>query len=318
MIKLDNKVTQILEEVSKVVKGKEEQLKKVLMTILAEGHILLEDVPGVGKTTIALAFSKVLGIDFNRIQFTPDVVPSDIIGFTLYDRERGKFVFQEGAVMSNLILADEINRTSSRTQAALLEAMEEKKVTIDGKTYPLPEPFNVIATQNPIGSFGTQALPQSQLDRFMMKISIGYPDFQSQVDLLKDRQTAQPLDNVVDVVTKEQLLQMKEEVKQVHIAEEILHYITHLTEATRNHAHIIQGVSPRGALALSRVAKAKAYIDRRTFVTPEDVIDLFIETCQHRIILDQKAQVKYENDRALLEEILATIKTPDIQAQALL
>src|SRR5699024_9823489 len=161
---------------------------------------------------------------------------------------------------------------------ALLEAMEEKKVTIDGKSYPLPEPFNVIATQNPLGSFGTQALPQSQLDRFMMKISIGYPDFQSQVAILKDRQTANPLEDVAGVVTREELIAMKEEVKQVHIAEEILHYITHLTEATRHHEHIVQGVSPRGALALSRVAKAKAYVEGRTFVTPEDVIDLFIET----------------------------------------
>lgn len=309
---MEDKIALILQEVGKVVKGKEEQLKKVLMTFLAEGHILLEDVPGVGKTTIALAFSKALGIDFNRIQFTPDVVPSDIIGFTLYDREHGEFVFQEGAVMSNLILADEINRTSSRTQAALLEAMEEKKVTIDGKSYPLPEPFNVIATQNPIGSFGTQALPQSQLDRFMMKISIGYPDFQSQVALLQDRQTMNPLEDVTEVVNREELIAIKEEVKQIHIAEEILHYITYLTEATRHHEHIVQGVSPRGALALSRIVKAKAYVEGRSFVTPEDVIDLFIETCQHRVILDQKAQMTYEYDTALLEEVLQTVRTPDI------
>lgn len=309
---MEDKVALILQEVGKVIKGKEEQLKKVLMTFLAEGHILLEDVPGVGKTTIALAFSKALGVDFNRIQFTPDVVPSDIIGFTLYDRERGEFVFQEGAVMSNLILADEINRTSSRTQAALLEAMEERKVTIDGKSYPLPEPFNVIATQNPIGSFGTQALPQSQLDRFMMKISIGYPDFQSQVALLKDRQITNPLETVMEVINREELLAMKEEVKKIHIAEEILHYITNLTEATRQHAHIVQGVSPRGALALSHIAKSKAYVEGQSFVSPEDVIDLFIETCQHRIIIDQKAQMTYEHDSALLEEILRTVKTPDV------
>ncbi|MEI3608592.1 AAA family ATPase [Pseudogracilibacillus sp. SO10305] len=309
---MEDKVSLILQEVGKVVKGKEQQLKKVLMTILAEGHILLEDVPGVGKTTIALAFSKVLGTDFNRIQFTPDVVPSDIIGFTLYDRAQEKFVFQEGAIMSNLILADEINRTSSRTQAALLEAMEEKKVTIDGKTYQLPKPFNVIATQNPLGSFGTQALPQSQLDRFMMKISIGYPDFDSQVAILRDRQTTNPLEDIQGVVSRRELLQMIEEVKQVHVAEEILFYITYLIEATRNHKHVVQGVSPRGALSLSKVAKARAYVDGRTFVTPEDVIDLFMETCKHRIVMDQKAQLTYEQDIDMLQEILQSVKTPDL------
>lgn len=312
---MSDKVKMIIDEVVKVVKGKDEQIAKILTVILAEGHVLLEDIPGVGKTTIALAFSKALGIDFNRIQFTPDVVPSDIVGFTMYEKDLGAFVYREGAVMSNLVLADEINRTSSRTQAALLEVMEEKNITIDGETHSLPQPFNVIATQNPIGSHGTQELPQSQLDRFMMKISIGYPDFDSQVELLLDRQTTQPLDLVELVVTKSELIELQNEVKQIHIAEEIIHYITELTELTRNHPYIVQGVSPRGALALSRVAKSKAYVEGRDYVVPEDVMESFIDTCNHRIVIDPKMKIKYDNSSQILEEIMLGVNTPDIQLE---
>jgi len=302
---------QVIEEVKKVIIGKDEIAKKVFMAILAEGHVLLEDIPGVGKTTLALAFSKVLGLDFNRIQFTPDVVASDVVGFTMYDKNKEDFIFKEGTVMCNLLLADEINRTTSRTQSALLEVMEEKNVTVDGITYAVPEPFNVIATQNPIGSYGTQLLPQSQMDRFMIKTSIGYPDFDSQVELLKDRQTAQPLDTVSTVMTREDLINMQHEVDEIHIVEEILKYITSLTEATRNHELIVQGVSPRGALSLSRIAKAHAYISGREFVVPEDVIAMFIDTCNHRIILNPKAQIKTDSAQELLEEILRNVQTPD-------
>jgi len=298
---------QVIEEVKKVIIGKDEIAKKVFMAILAEGHVLLEDIPGVGKTTLALAFSKVLGLDFNRIQFTPDVVASDVVGFTMYDKNKEDFIFKEGTVMCNLLLADEINRTTSRTQSALLEVMEEKNVTVDGITYAVPEPFNVIATQNPIGSYGTQLLPQSQMDRFMIKTSIGYPDFDSQVELLKDRQTAQPLDTVSTVMTREDLINMQHEVDEIHIVEEILKYITSLTEATRNHELIVQGVSPRGALSLSRIAKAHAYISGREFVVPEDVIAMFIDTCNHRIILNPKAQIKTDSAQELLEEILRNV-----------
>lgn len=308
---LRNQVFDVIEEVRKVIKGKDEVIHKIMMTILSGGHILLEDMPGVGKTTIALAFSKAMGLDFNRIQFTPDVVASDVIGFTKYDKNKDEFIFQEGAVMCNLLLADEINRTSSRTQAALLEVMEEKNVTVDGKTYPLPQPFHVIATQNPIGSHGTQALPQSQLDRFTMKISIGYPDFTSQIALLRDRQIEQPLNKVETVLNNEQLIQIQNEVNHVHISDAILEYITHLTEATRTHSELIQGVSPRGALALSRVVKAKAYIESRDYVIPEDVMDVFIDTCNHRIVM--KAKVSEEQPKEVLKEILQTVKTPDIQ-----
>lgn len=304
---------QLIDEIRKVMIGKDDVTKKVLMVILAEGHILLEDIPGVGKTTLALAFSKGMGLEFNRIQFTPDVVASDVVGFTMYDKEKAEFVFKHGAVMCNLLLADEINRTTGRTQAALLEAMEEKNITVDGLTYPLPHPFTVIATQNPVGSYGTQALPQSQLDRFMIKTSIGYPDFSSQVEILKDRQTMQPLDHITNVLTIEQLLDMQKEVRMIHVSDAILEYITHLTEATRNHPMIRQGVSPRGALALNKIAKAHAFVSGRDYVVPEDVIQMFGDTYNHRIILDQKSKVKNESPFIILEEIVNQIKTPDVQ-----
>lgn len=308
---LKQKIDEVLEEVQRVVKGKETVLKKILAGILSGGHILLEDIPGVGKTTIALAYSKTLGLDFNRIQFTPDVVATDVVGFSKYDKHKDKFVYEKGAVFCNLLLADEINRTSSRTQAALLEVMEEKNVTVDGNTYELPKPFHVIATQNPIGSYGTQMLPQSQLDRFTLKLTIGYPDFESQVEILRDRQEEQPLNHVREVVSIDEMLAIQSEVQKVHISTHILKYITELTEATRNHSLILQGVSPRGALALSRVAKAKAYIEKRDFVIPDDVIDLFTDVCAHRILM--KAKVSAEQIETVLTEIIEGVKTPHIQ-----
>lgn len=309
---MNSKMFEVIDEVKKVVIGKDEVIKKVCMAILARGHVLLEDIPGVGKTTLALSFSKVMGLDFNRIQFTPDVMASDVVGYTIYDKNKEDFVFKQGAVMCNLLLADEINRTSSRTQAALLEAMEEKNVTVDGTTYPLPKPFHVIATQNPIGHFGTQELPQSQLDRFMIKTSIGYPDFDSQVELLRDRQSSQPLDEISEVISKDELLDMQDTVSRIHISDDILKYITRLTEETRNHPSIVQGVSPRGALALSHLAKANAYLQGRNFVVPEDVMDIFVDVCNHRVILDQKHMMTENRPSSVLEEILQQVKTPDI------
>lgn len=301
----------IINEVKKVIVGKDEILEKVFMSILAEGHILLEDIPGVGKTTLALAFSKTMGLDFNRIQFTPDVVASDVVGFTMYDKEKESFVYKEGSVMCNLLLGDEMNRTSSRTQAALLEAMEEGNVTVDGVTYEIPKPFNVIATQNPFGSYGTQALPQAQLDRFMMKLSIGYPDFKSQVELLRNRQGKQPLSELSPMIEKSDLLQMQKEVSEIFIADEILEYVTYLTEATRNHPLIVQGISPRGALAICKVAKAKAYISGRDYCIPEDVMEIFIDTCSHRIVIEQRTTVGNIKAESLLKEIIHEVKSPD-------
>lgn len=308
-----NKSQLVIDEVKKVIIGKDEIVQKIFMAILAQGHILLEDIPGVGKTTVALAFSKVMGLDFKRIQFTPDVVASDVIGFTVYDKEKKEFSYKEGAVMCNLLLGDEINRTSSRTQAALLEAMEEGNVTVDGVTYPIPKPFNVIATQNPVGSFGTQVLPQAQLDRFMVKLSIGYPDFKSQVDILRDRQEQQPLEKIVNVISKDELLEMQKEVYEIHISDAILEYITYLTEATRNHSLIVQGISPRGALAICKIAKAKAYISNRNYVIPEDVMDVFKDTSAHRIILEQRSRIADHTIETVLQQIIEQVKSPDVQ-----
>ena len=262
---------QLVQEIQKVIVGKEEVIQKVLMAILAKGHLLLEDIPGVGKTTLALAISKTLGLDYKRIQFTPDVIPSDVVGYTVYDKKTGEFVYKPGAVMCNLLLADEINRTSSKTQAALLEVMEEGNVTVDGHTYQVPKPFVVISTQNPFGSAGTQLLPQSQLDRFMVKLEMGYPDFESQVNILKDRQETQPLDTIRAVIGRADLEEMQMEVSRVKVKDEILRYITRLAEATRNHDYIQLGVSPRGAYAVNNMAKASAYMAGRGDLTPGGV-----------------------------------------------
>ena len=259
---MEAKSEKIISEVGKVILGKEEIIRKVLVAILSKGHILLDDVPGTGKTTMAVAFSKALGVDYGRIQFTPDVVPSDIVGFSVYNKETGTFEYKKGAVMTNLLLADEINRTSSKTQSALLEVMEERQVTVDGNTYKMPEPFIVMATQNPVGSAGTQLLPHAQLDRFMLRLHVGYPDFESQVNILKDRQDNNPLDNVNNVVCSEIIRQMQCEAEKVYIADEILEYVTHLAEGTRKHQLVTLGVSPRGALAVCRMAKS--YADRKS------------------------------------------------------
>lgn len=298
----------LLQQVNEIVRGKSSQTKKVLMAILAGGHILLEDIPGVGKTTLALTFSKTMDLQFKRIQFTPDVTASDIVGFNYFDKGKNDFIYHEGAIMANFILADEINRTSSRTQAALLEAMEEGCVTVDGKTYLLPNPFIVIATQNPNGTSGTQPLPDAQLDRFIIKLSLGYPDFESQVMLLKDRQTLQPLDTIQHLVTITDVIQMKKAVQAIHIEESLLRYITSLTIATREHPSIQQGVSPRGALAICKMAKACAYIAGRNYVIPQDIADVFIDTCAHRLIVDSQ-----EKAAVLLTRILETVRTPDEQ-----
>lgn len=303
---------QLVQEIQKVVVGKEEVIQKVLMAILAKGHILLEDIPGVGKTTLALAISKTLGLDYKRIQFTPDVIPSDVVGYTVYDKKSGEFVYKPGAVMCNLLLADEINRTSSKTQAALLEVMEEGNVTVDGNTYEVPKPFVVISTQNPFGSAGTQLLPQSQLDRFMVKLEMGYPDFESQVNILKDRQEIQPLDTIKAVINKADLEEMQMEVSRVKVKDEILRYITRLAEATRSHEYIQLGVSPRGAYAVNNMAKASAYIAGRGYVTPEDVIGIFPSVSSHRVILHPKAKVTGVSAMSIMEEITKTVSVPEI------
>lgn len=306
-----NKLTdQIQAEVNKVVLGKEDIVRKVLLAILAQGHVLLEDVPGVGKTTLAKAFSKTLGLDSKRVQFTSDTLPSDIIGFSVFDKADGKLKYQSGAIMTNLLLADEINRTSSKTQSALLEAMEEGHVTVDGVTHDLPAPFVVLATQNPIGSAGTQNLPNSQLDRFLMKLSMGYPDVGSQVRILRERSQQEPLEQVEPVMRREELIAAIARVRQVHVDDQIYDYIARLAEVTRTHPLLKLGISPRGALALCRTAKARAFAEGRDFVVPEDVTQMAEYVFAHRLMLSSKARLNEYTPEAIVAEVLAQTQPP--------
>lgn len=307
---MNQKLKLILQEIEKVVVGKNENVEKIMMAVLAGGHVLMEDVPGTGKTTTAMTFAKVLGMDTRRIQFTSDTMPSDILGYSVYDKASGDFVFKPGAVMTNLLLADEINRTSSKTQSALLEAMEEMRVTVDGRTYPLPRPFVVLATQNPVGSAGTQMLPSAQMDRFMIKISMGYPDFESQISILRDRHTENPLNRIHAVVDLEQLQEMIWEANEVEVQDSVYEYVTRLTQATREHPLIQLGVSPRGALAVCRMAKAYAYLHGRDFVIPEDVAAVFADVCSHRLVLSTKARMMEEKPENLIRSILESVKMP--------
>ena len=302
-----NKLTdQIQAEVNKVVLGKEDIVRKVLLAILAQGHVLLEDVPGVGKTTLAKAFSKTLGLDSKRVQFTSDTLPSDIIGFSVFDKADGKLKYQSGAIMTNLLLADEINRTSSKTQSALLEAMEELQVTVDGVTRPLPKPFIVLATENPVGSAGTQMLPASQLDRFMLQLSMGYPNRASTAALLKDRHHVDPLSACQTVTSPAELEKLIAEVSNIHVADRIYDYIAELVDLTRSNAYVTLGVSPRGALAVTRAAKANAYLEGRDYVIPDDVCAVFPDVCVHRLILNSKARLQDYTAALILQNVLTS------------
>ena len=310
---MPEKITQLQKELETIIKGKKAVTDKIIMAVLARGHILLEDVPGVGKTTTALALSRLMGMEFNRIQFTPDVVPSDVTGFTMYEKQTGQFMYRPGAVMCNLLLADEINRTSSKTQAALLEVMEEGRVTVDGETHEVPQPFVVLATENPVGSSGTQMLPASPLDRFMVSLSMGYPDHQSLVELLRDRQKVNPLELARTVITREEVLKLQSEVQDVYVADEVLDYIAKLAEATREHEMIVLGLSPRGTLALCRMAKAAAYMSARDYVIPKDVQTVFKDVAAHRMVLDSRARYQEKSAREILDEILAEVPQPKVE-----
>lgn len=304
-------IDDISEQLQRVIIGKCEVVEKVLMAILANGHILLDDVPGVGKTTLAVALGKVLGLCYHRIQCTPDTLPSDIVGFSMYDKESGKFQYMPGIVNdANLLLADEINRTSSKTQSALLEAMEERQVTVDGKVYPLPSPFLVIATENHVGAAGTQLLPHAQLDRFLVRLTIGYPDFDSQMEILRSRKTQDPLASVKQVAACEEILRKQQETAAITMKDEILAYITRLTIASREDALIDLGISPRGAIAVGRMAQACAMVRGRDFVIPADVREIFADVCAHRILLSQKARTAHLSAREVLEQLLQRIPEP--------
>lgn len=312
MVPYNNKATQIMDEVNKVVIGKRVIIGKVLTAILAKGHILLEDHPGVGKTTLALAFSKAMDLEHHRLQFTPDVLPTDVVGFNLLNKDGEGYQYKPGAVMCNLFLADEINRTSSKTQSALLEVMEEGRVTVDSITREVPKPFVVMATQNPIGSIGTQMLPESQLDRFMVRLTMGYPDMKSEIGILKERQNTNPLDYVNRVAQKEDILTMQNLVEEVYVHDSIYEYITILVQHTRENSLIELGVSPRGSLAIMNMVKATAFLSRRDYVIPSDVQYVFKDVAAHRMILKPKARVNNVTVDNLLDDILRMVKAPRI------
>ena len=302
----------VIDEIEKVVKGKRDVITKVYAAILAGGHILLDDIPGVGKTTLAMAFAKALDMKYNRVQFTPDVLPSDIMGFSMYNAKTGDFEYREGAAFCNLFLADEINRTSSKTQAALLEAMAEGTVTAEGNTYKLPNPFITIATQNPITSGGTQALPDSQLDRFMVKLSMGYPDVQSQMAMILEDHGGNPIDQIVPVMNLEQLVAMRTQVAQTYISQEVAEYISLLVDATRHHDKIECGISPRGTKAFANLAKACAYMNGRNYVIPNDVSAVIYDVFMHRLVLTPSARREKNAAENIVKGIVGQIKPPAV------
>ena len=304
---------QILSQIRKVVVGKDTTLLWVLAAILARGHILLEDIPGVGKTTMALAFSRVLDLQYSRMQFTPDVLPSDVTGYTVMDPATGKMQYQPGAVLCNLFLADELNRATSRTQSALLEAMEEGQVTVDGVSHPLPNPFVVIATQNPIGAAGTQLLPDSQMDRFMVRLSLGYPSPRDEVSMVLNRQGGDPLAQTQTLMSREDLVALQQAVEETYVSESVVNYIVDLICATRNHSKILRGASPRATLAVTAMAKAVARLRGRDYVVPGDVREVFVHTIAHRLLLTPLAQAQNESPEELLRQILETVPAPKLR-----
>ena len=304
---------QILSQLRRVVVGKDATLLWTLAAILARGHILLEDIPGVGKTTMALAFSRTLSLDYSRVQFTPDVLPSDVTGYSILDQASGAMVYQPGAVLCNLFLADELNRATSRTQSALLEAMEEGQVTVDGVSHPLPQPFVVIATQNPTGAAGTQLLPDSQMDRFTVRLSLGYPSPKDEVAMVLNRQGGNPLQAIGPLLTREDLVAMQDMVAATHVSEALVQYIVSLITATRTHDEILRGASPRATLAVTAMAKAVAQLRGRDYVTPGDVREVFVNTTAHRLILTGKAEGQGRTAEAILGEILTAVAPPRLR-----
>lgn len=301
---------QIMNQVRKVVVGKDNVLLWVLAAILAKGHILLEDVPGVGKTTMALAYSKVLSLEYSRVQFTPDVLPSDVTGYSIPDQRTGEMVYQKGAVICNLFLADELNRATSRTQSALLEAMEEGQVTVDGISHPLPKPFVVIATQNPTGAAGTQLLPDSQMDRFTVRLSLGYPSPKDEIAMILNRQDGNPLHKLSALMTRDNLVAMQNEVENTYIKDSVVKYVVDLIVATRNNEDILRGASPRATLAVTSMAKAVAQLRGRDYVLPSDVREVFTWTIAHRLILSPKAEGQGKSAEQILTEIIGQVPAP--------
>ena len=303
----------IISQVRHAVVGKDKVLLWVLASVMAQGHILLEDIPGVGKTTMALAFSRTLGLSYNRVQFTPDVLPSDITGYSVMNQSTGTMTYQPGAILCNLFLADELNRATSRTQSALLEAMEEGQVTVDGVSHPLPDPFVVIATQNPTGAAGTQLLPDSQMDRFMVRLSLGYPSPKDEIAMVLNRQGADPLKQLSQLLRPEDLVLMQQAVAQTHVHADVVTYIVALMSATRNHESLERGASPRATLAVTAMAKAVAQLRGRDYVVPRDVQEVFLPTVAHRLLLSDKAEAAGITAEQVLRQILEGVSAPKLR-----
>ena len=305
-------VISVLKNVSNAIIGKDAVILRVFLAMLARGHILLEDIPGVGKTTLAVAFSKALALKYSRVQFTPDVLPSDVTGFSVYDKDTSRMTYMPGAVVCNLFLADELNRATSRTQSALLEAMEEGQVTVDGATYAIRQPFIVIATQNPVGAAGTQLLPESQMDRFMVRLSLGYPQPGDEISMLERKKGNSFLTPVETVLSSDDLERMRSDVDSIHVDPAILDYIVSLVGATRGHKDLLVGASPRGSLALTAISKAMAYVQGRDYVIPKDIAPLVADTLAHRLILRPGAESENITAKKILDGVVGSVYAPRI------
>jgi len=303
-------IQRVTNNVSQVILGKEQAIQHTLLALLCEGHLLIEDVPGLGKTMLARSIARSIGCSFNRIQFTPDMLPSDVTGVSVYNQKNQEFEFRAGPIFAQIVLADEINRATPKTQAALLEAMEERQVTIDGVTYAMQRPFLVLATQNPIEYEGTFPLPEAQVDRFIMRIHLGYPDRRHEIAVLDSQQDHHPIQDLEQVVAREELMRAQEAVKQVYVDDRIKEYIVALTQATRQHPDVYLGASPRGSLALFKTARALAAVQNREFVLPDDIKELAAPTLAHRIIVSPSARIKNIGSEAILQEILESVPVP--------
>lgn len=307
-------IRKVMENASRAIVGKQDIVEKILVALLSGGHVLIEDVPGVGKTTLVQAIARSIGCSFRRIQFTPDLLPSDITGVTVYNMKKGEFEFKEGPITANIILADEINRSSPKTQSSLLEAMQERQITVDGNTYKLPEPFMVLATQNPIEYEGTFPLPEAQIDRFTIRISMGYPTYTEEKSILRKYREENPLLHLQPVLGTEDILNYREQVEKIHVEDSVEDYIVQIVQATRRHKDLYLGCSPRGTLALYNNSRSLAFIRGRDYVVPDDVKELINNTLAHRLILKSEARIQGKDQETVLAEIVKNIRPPVVNA----
>jgi len=310
---MNSNISRLAQSISKVIVGKDDTIIKLIASLMCEGHVLLEDVPGVGKTQLITALSRSIGGKFNRIQLTPDVMPSDISGFTMLDQKTGDFIYREGAVICNFLLADEINRASPKVQSALLEAMEERQISLDGETHKLPRPFLVMATQNPVETYGTFHLPEAQMDRFFMKLSMGYPSADEEKKILERTEVRNPISNIdAPAMTVEDIIRMQEETRSVRVTEQVKEYIVRIVSSTRGDRNTVLGISPRGSIALYKASKAFAYIYERDYVTPDDVKNSAVAVLSHRIILSPQGKTSFSTNEDYVKSVLKNCEVPNM------